>query len=250
MPIESVVAGARSLNASSSNPAATPGLPSGVGAGWKLVIVDMIRASNNTAPNAPGTPAGWVSKNSYTNTGTSKAMRITWFYRDWASGLTAPSISLTAASGTAHYALMLGLPGALLGGDPTEYLGANSTPPNSSSLVGPAGGGTTSVPGCACLVAGVRENDVTDGSSITAPTHSGLTFTLHDSVGAASGDDYVFAVASALVPNPMTIGNLSFGITHDTNLASIAQQWALTPVPSGSLPPRRPIDRLRPHLVR
>lgn len=229
--IGAVTAGTRALVSSGTNPAAAPALPSGLVPGDGLVIIDMVRATTNTAPNAPTTPSGWSLKNSFTGTGVAKAMRLSWYYRTYASGLTAPSIALTAASGTAHYALMLRIPGMALTGDPTDYLGANGTPAASSTVVGPFAGATSAKAGGLVLVAGVRENDVTDGSSITAPTQTGLTFTLHDSSGTLSTDDWVFAVASAPLPHATSVGNLSFGITHDTAYNSIGQQWALNPEP-------------------
>lgn len=231
MTVGTITAGSRALTTSGSNPSASPGMPSGVGDGDKLVIADMIRANNNTVPNTPGTPSGWTAGNTFGATGVSRALRLSWFYRDWASGVSAPTITLTASSGTVHYALMMRVPGALLGGDPTEYLGANGTPATSATLVGPFGGGTTGQAGCGLIVAGCRENDVTNDSTITAPTHSGLSFTLLDSTGVLSTDDWAFAVAAALVPNPATVGNLSFGIEHDTNQQSLGQQWALAPAP-------------------
>lgn len=231
MSITAVTAGTRGMT-TGSNPSASPGVPSGSGDGDTMVIIDMIKAGDNNAPNAPTTPSGWTPGNSFTATGSSRALRLSWFYRPWVSGLSAPSIALSEVSGTTHYALMLRLPGGLQSGDPTEYLGANGSPANSSTQIGPLGGGTTTQPGCALLVAGCRENDVTDGSTIGAPTHSGLTFSMLDSTGTTSSDDWVFAVAYALVPSPMTIGDVSFSITHDTAYKSIGQQWAIAPEPT------------------
>lgn len=233
MSITAVTAGTRSMTAG-SNPSATPALPSGVGEGDQLVIVDLIRANANTAPNAPSTPSGWTVKNTFTATGSSRALRLSYLYRPWVSGVTAPTLTLTASSSTAHYAIMLRVPGALQAGDPTEYLGANGSPATSSTQMGPFAGGTTTNADCAVIVAGVRENDVTDGSTISAPTHSGLTFSMLDSMGTLSSDDYVFAVAYALVPSAMTIGDLSFGISHDTAYKSIGQQWAIAPEPTAN----------------
>lgn len=235
MAVGPITTGTRSLIITGSNPAASPAIPAGAGAGDRLVVIDMIRATNNTVPNTPGTPSGWTSKNTFGFAGVSRAVRMTWFYRTWASGMATPSITLTGASGTFHYAIMYRIPGALLSADPTAYLGADGNPANSSSLLGPFAGGSTSADGSAVLVAAVRENDVTDGSSVTAPTHAGLSFTLHDSYGTGAGEDAVFAVASALAPVPLTVGNLSFGISHDTAQKAIGQQWGIAPEPEAAV---------------
>lgn len=229
MAISEVVAGAPSQTVG-VDPATTPALPATPTTADLLVVHDVVVAqANGAVANIPGTPAGWTQKTTFVATmALGGQTRHTWFYRPWASGLTAPTITLVGATGTQHRSIMVRVRGAKLAGDPTDVLAAQSTPAGSATVMGPITGLTTTAAGGAVLLGCVRENDLTDGSTIGAP---GTPFATLDSWGAAAGENMAGALASALT-NAGAVTDRSFSISAPAADRTIGQMWALLPEPT------------------
>lgn len=226
MAISYVGAGTRSLVA---NAATTPGVPAGVATGDLLIIFDTI-SSGGTAP-VPGTPAGWTQKSTYFNDGPTYRVRLTWYYRAYAPGVTAPTITYSGTSGDEHSSRMFAFRGAAVVGDPTDVLGTPALLTTSSTTAGPIPGVTTSSTGGMVLVGVVRDNDLSDGSSGWQPlTGDSLTWVEIEEYGSVSGaDKSSFALDYAIVPTaPKTITNKTFTISGSSvSGRGIGQMWAI-----------------------
>ena len=108
MPISYVGAG---TYAACNNASVVPGIPAGVVAGDLLVLIATLREDTNSLIN---TPAGWTLANQGIVAGSTPVeMRIGVFYRAFAAGVTAPTVSFTGGgSNDATQALILAFRGA------------------------------------------------------------------------------------------------------------------------------------------
>lgn len=230
MAIGALVGGTASNSVGGST---TPGLPAGVVDGDLLVLIDrVVDATRALGAAVPGAPAGWTQKTTYVSTGSADS-RITLYYRRWASGVTAPTITYAGGASAAHVSRIYRVPGAVTSGDPTDFLGSGATWAASASA-GPIPGGVASADGGAVLVMAVRE----DASSATPTTANLLT---GDSLSWVEltdddfndGDDSWSVTDYALVPTARTITSKTFTLaTSPGNFAGTGIMWALLPQPT------------------
>lgn len=226
MAITAVVAGAPSETVG-TDPSTTPALPTGCTTADLLIIFDVVVTQGGT-PATPATPSGWTQRTTFA----SGDVRITWFYRTWVSGLTAPTITVTGASATQHRSTMSRVRGGKLSGDPTDVLGAASGGASTTTGLGPVTGLTSAAAGGAVLVGAALGNDLTNSTSVGGLTQSGLTFTMLDSWGGVSTDNYAGALSAALLTSATSVTAKTYPI--DANVDTYAgQMWALNPEPGG-----------------
>ena len=224
--------------------------PAGSGPTDLMLIRDVVVHQTAVAPT-PITPAGWQVLSTFTVTNGSARLRHTWFWR-----VGAPPepvvVDIVGTVGTQHRSQMLRVPGAKITGTAAEIftVGAQANPANSASIMGPIAGLTTPESGCAVLFGAVRENDLTDGTTIAVQTQqSGFTLALLDSWGAIAADNWAGALAAAVVPTAAAVTAKSFTATAGSALKSIGQMIAVRPaaaaaptVSAGPDVPSHPVD--------
>jgi hypothetical protein len=205
----------------------TPGLPAGLQDGDLMVLVYGGVSWSSTA-NAPGTPSGWTLKAS--TTASTPDSRLSWFYRRYQSGDSAPTLTYSGTSTDTHFAQIFAYRGALASGDPTDVLGTASE--NAAATdIGPISGVTTTASGGVVLVAGVREQD---WSSVATLSGDSLTWVeLADRADFALGDNIGVVVDHALTPAPTTVTSKTFTVTAGNTEVAIGQMWALLPATTG-----------------
>lgn len=205
-----------------------PAIPAGVAADDLLVLLDVAWSSALGTPTTPGTPAGWTQKSTYFVNG----VRITWFYRRWASGVTAPTV--TGGSGTnEHESQIIALRGVAPSGDPTDVLGTAAATASSSTAIGTVAGVTTTQPGGVVLVAGARNNDFTDGASI-GPLTGQLSWVELVDRGGQGGAEFAWSWDYALTPTALAITAKTFPISgNSVSAPGAGQMWAIGPGVTG-----------------
>ncbi len=222
MPPSLVGAGAVSRVTNSST---TPALPTGLQVDDLLILFDAAVDWNGN-PATPDTPAGWTQKISYRNTGSNGLARITWIYRAYAAGVTAPTVTYSGTSGASHASQVIAIRGAAISGDPTDTITPGSSTPQSAAQVGGITGMTTTVAGSLLLVAAVRDDQMTSSTVLTGDGLTWAKLVADYSNGTASGLSMLchYAVTSAAT----TIASKTVTISG-TDAAGAALMWALRP---------------------
>lgn len=204
-----------------------PALPAGLVTDDLLILLDVAWSSTAGTPTTPGTPSGWAQKATFAG----NAVRITWFYRRWVSGVTAPTVTGGTGSNE-HRSQIVALRGAPTTGDPTDVIGTAATTASSSTALGTIAGITTTDAGGAVLVVGARGNDLTnDTAAFSTLSGDSLTWVELSEHGAeSSAPEPAFAMVwdYALIPTARTITTKSFTITgNSVAAAGVGQMWAI-----------------------
>ena len=219
--------GAESLVA--NNTANAPGLPAGLQAGDLLVLLHGMTSWSNTA-NEPGTPAGWTRK--ATTVSTNGHNRLTWYYRRYQAGDTAPTLTYAGTTSDIRFAQIYAFRNVIDTGDPTDVLGAASTNTAQANM-GPITGITTTVAGGVVLVAGVREMDWAAGGGLTPLSGDGLTWVEicdREDWALNPGDNIGVGLNYTLTPNSLTVASKTFTVNTGNTAPAVGQMWALKPM--------------------
>jgi hypothetical protein len=205
--------------ANSSNATLTPALPTGLAEDDLLVCLWSIR-SNGSGIN---TPAGWTAPVYYRNTAATTGPSIAVLTRTYTAGVTAPTLSLTAAVSSAT---VIAAVSAYRGADPTVTAGAvyssgTGTTQNIGAIAGvpvPAGG--------VVIVAGAKADDWT---SVATLSGDGLSWGECFDVPSTAGNDGGMVVDYALAPTAVTTAAKTFTVTGGTAVTAVGVQLALGP---------------------
>lgn len=225
--------GARAVVGAAS---ATPALPSGLATDDFLLLIDRQWRSDTTALGAPTTPSGgWTLLTSLlapATTSPDRSVRRTYYWRRWASGVTAPTIA-AVTNAQEHSAQIVSPPGVITTGDPVQELGTGTWSGAATDTMS-VPNGVASVAGGVVIVDATRDNDFIDGVTIATLTGDGLTWVEIDEYGGGGGENWAWAWDYALTPAATTITAKSFAMSgNTTSNRAITQMLALRPEPDG-----------------
>lgn len=239
MAISSLILGTAN---EATNGNTTPVIPAGAKVDNQLmVLLDVVvRDRTTSTPATPTTPAGWLRE--VTNVSIAGAMahasiRIGWYYRRYVAGDADPSVVYgpTGVTTDQHWSQIIGVPGALSSGDPTDVLGTFAVSGSSvTNSIGPApGAGALATDGGLILACAVAERALTSGA---VPTLTGDSLTWVEAaerIGSAAAiqNDWSMFFDYALVPTARTITDKSAAVTRATGF-SVGHQWALKAEPA------------------
>lgn len=214
------------------NGTTAPGLPSGLVAGDLMILLDTCHRDRTTSvPSTPTTPSGWTRKDTASIQGATRSMRMSWYYRAWVTGDSAPSVVYgpTGVTTDEHVSQIISVRGAVTVGDPTHGYTSPFLAAPSSTVMGPVGGLTTSIAGTLALCAAQREANATSVATLTGDS---LTWTEIDEYqGTTSPNVYARAWDCAPVPEAQSVTDKSFTLAGSVGtVGSAGALWVIAPV--------------------